>query len=281
VSWSEEAAWLCGAAGFARFAAAAERPWPRSVAMRSFGLYLARRGGSGGDMVALRAGRHGQDGAGGHAHNDPLAVAIWFGGEPVVIDPGTGAYLGRRALRDRFRGVAAHATVCVDGEEPSSLLVTRPFALPDRARARVCALDDGADAWRCGGLHEGYRRLGLVCRREVHLCRATGAVTVIDELLSRGPALLLDGLKGHQVVVSFPLASTEAAIVGEAVRFGPPDAPIAWLRAEGDGPRWRLDPAPSSPGYGRIVPGLVARRVGRVHAPARLVTVIEPGSERQ
>ncbi len=279
IRWSEEAAWLCGAQGFARFAAAAERPWPRSVAMTSFGLYLGRRGGPGGDLVALRAGGgHGQGGAGGHAHNDPLAVAIWLGGQAVVIDPGTGVYLGRRALRDRFRGVAAHATVCVDGQEPSPLLLTRPFALPDLARARPVRLDDGEDAWSCSGRHEGYRRLGLICRREVRMCRATGAVTVIDEMLPRGPAWLLEGGKGHEVIISFPLASTEAAIVGDAVRFGPPGAPIAWLRAGGDGLAWRLDPAPRSPEYAHIVPGLVARRVGRAHAPARIVTIIEPAA---
>jgi hypothetical protein len=207
-----------------------------------------------------------------------LAVAVWFGGEPVVIDPGTGVYLGRRALRDRFRGVAAHATNCVDGEEPSSILTTRPFALPDRSRARALELDDNEEEWRCSGRHEGYRRLGLICRREVRLCRATGAITLVDELIPRGPSMLLDARrrKGYEVIVSFPLATTDAVVVGDAVRLGPADAPIAWLRGAGEGLVWRLDPAPRSPGYARIVPGLVARRVGRVGAPVCIKTVIEP-----
>ena len=57
-------------------------------------------------------------------------MSVWFDGQPIVAETGTGVYLGRRALRDWFRGVAAHATVCVDGEEPSPVPLTRPFALP-------------------------------------------------------------------------------------------------------------------------------------------------------
>src|SRR5262249_59463799 len=105
--------------------------------------------------VRVRAGGHGQGGAGGHAHNDALSVSVWFGGRRVIVDPGTGVYLGRPALRDRFRGVAAHATVCVDGLEPSRMLSTRPFALPDETRARIPSAREGGRVSRCGAAHAG------------------------------------------------------------------------------------------------------------------------------
>jgi heparinase II/III-like protein len=251
VSWSEEAAWLLGAEGHRRWLETEPRPWAASCVARSFGIALGRTGGLGGDMVALRAGPHGQSGAGGHAHNDPLAVAVWFDGAPVVIDPGTGAYLGRSAWRERFRGVAAHATVCVDGEEPSPLPATRPFALPDAAGARILAADDTPAQWRCVAEHHGYRRLGVRHRREVMLDRRRATVVIIDAL---------DGGGSHDVAVSFPLATPDHA---------------SWLEGDGPGLSWRIDPGLDSPAYGLVRESVVARRVGRVQLPFTTVTRIE------
>jgi hypothetical protein len=44
----------------------------------------------------------------GHGHCDALHLSIWFRGEPLVIDPGTGAYHSDRALRDYLSSWEAH-----------------------------------------------------------------------------------------------------------------------------------------------------------------------------
>src|SRR6185295_6768408 len=160
--------------------------WPQAWCAPSFGLAAAREGGSGGDLLLLRAGPHGQQGAGGHAHNDALAVSVWFGGRPVVIDPGTAVYLGRPALRDRFRGVAAHATLCVDGAEPSPIPATRPFALPDRTRARLTATGEDGRAWGASAVHDGWSRLGVRHRREVTYDRKARTIIITDTVDGTG-----------------------------------------------------------------------------------------------
>src|SRR5262249_43250124 len=189
--------------------------------------------------------------------------SVWLDGRPVVVGPGTGVYLGRPAWRDRFRGVAAHATVCIDGEEPSPIPASRPFALPDRARARLVACEDVGGRWRCAGTHEGYARLGVTCRREVRFDRGAGRVDVIDTIQGAG---------AHRVELSFPLAGAARRVDG-GVAVGA--ARLESGAADGDKPvGWRLDPGAVSPRYGEIAPAPVARRTGRVQCPVTLVTSI-------
>jgi hypothetical protein len=265
VGWSEVAGWMLGLAGRARWEAARPEPWAERFDSTAFGLYLSRRGGRGGDLVTLRAGPHGQGGAGGHAHNDTLAITVWLDGRPAIVDPGTGMYLGRPALRDRFRGIAAHAALCIDGLEPSPILATRPFALPDRAGARVVTVESGAAAWRCVAEHSGYRRVGVVHRRELRHERDARRLTVIDTLTGSGT---------RRVALSFPLARGEARLDGDAVDGG--DVGITAGEADRDKPLpLRIDPGLVSPRYGDVAAAPVVRRVGRVSLPVTVVTVIQ------
>ena len=263
VDWSPVAEIMGGADARARWDAAEPVSWPESVLAPSFGLALARLGGLGGDMVVLRAGSHGQNGVGGHAHNDALSLSLWFDGRRAIVDPGTGVYLGRPAWRDRFRGVAAHATVCVDGLEPSALRETRSFALPDLTRARILACAEDGGRWRCVAEHEGYLRTGVRVRREVRYDRAARTVEIVDSL---------DGSGVHRVDVGFPLAGVATAD-GDTVIAG--DVRIQAGAADADKRvAWRLDDGAVSRRYGEIEPAVVARRVGRVELPVTLVTIV-------
>ncbi|HZS24403.1 MAG TPA: heparinase II/III family protein [Gaiellaceae bacterium] len=51
-----------------------------------------------------------------HAHADALSFQLWWGGRPVVVDPGTYTY-EPGADRDWFRSTRAHSTVTVDGRD--------------------------------------------------------------------------------------------------------------------------------------------------------------------
>lgn len=77
--------------------------------------------------------RNGQNGKGGHAHNDKLAVALWLYGYPVLVDSGTGSYSKNR---NGFRSSAAHNTISVEGFEPCDLSVGS-FRLPDDAKTSI------------------------------------------------------------------------------------------------------------------------------------------------
>ena len=70
-----------------------------------------------GDLhVVMKAGPFGP-GSGGHSHADLLSLVIRLGDEQVLLDPGTYTYVADPALRDWFRGTAAHNTVRIDGRD--------------------------------------------------------------------------------------------------------------------------------------------------------------------
>jgi hypothetical protein len=214
---------------------------------------------------------------GGHGHNDPLALELRLDGGPLVVDPGTWSYLGDPAGRDRFRGVAMHSTLQVDGREPSPLLPGRPFALPDRAHAELRELWRGPGFDAAAGRHLGHP--GLEHRRALAL--GESAAWVLDDLQGEGD---------HAVVSRFHLPDAEARLraltederarlgelpfaadwdVEHAVELGPPDAPRAlWVAPRGG--RIALIPSAYSPGYDRQVPAVCIEVALRAELPVRL-----------
>src|SRR2546422_8808752 len=107
-------------------------------------------------QLVIDAGSHGA-GRGGHRHADALSVQLAVNGQPLLIDPGTFAYVDSNGERNRFRGTAGHNTAQVDDlsqAEPSG-----PFGWEDLPSVSV-------DRWVTGktfdlfvGSHRGYCRL--------------------------------------------------------------------------------------------------------------------------
>jgi len=70
-----------------------------------FGLYLYR---SRRVFLAIRCGAVGQNGRGGHAHNDQLSFELNVDGEDWVTDPGTYLYTPMPTRRNEYRSARAH-----------------------------------------------------------------------------------------------------------------------------------------------------------------------------
>ena len=101
-------------------------------------------------FISFRCGSIGQNGRGGHAHNDQLAMEIEIDGEPWAQDPGSFTYTADLALRDRYRSVLAHFAPRDGGKEPARMIA--PFQLEDRAQGKLIAFDDH----RMAGWHRGF-----------------------------------------------------------------------------------------------------------------------------
>jgi hypothetical protein len=187
VAFSAEAAWLGGLAGWRRWQGLGEQTAPASESFPAGGIHVLR---SERLEVTLRCGGYGQQGVGGHAHNDQLSLAVWLDGAPLVVDPGTFCYGADPVWRNHLRGTAAHATVMVGAAEQSPLYDGRMFALPDAAHAVLDELVEAGESARLAAHHRGYRR--LACRathhREVLLDRRRAALLVCDTIEGRGQA---------------------------------------------------------------------------------------------
>lgn len=133
-----------------------------------FGLYVWR-----GDnlYLAIRCGALGQNGWGGHSHNDQLGIELWIGGKPLVVDPGTYLYTPCVELRNAYRSVKAHyAPQFADGCEPGSLSLGT-FSLGNEAQAVCLCFQDRVFV----GQHVGY---GFLVYRQIKIERE--AVKVVD-----------------------------------------------------------------------------------------------------
>lgn len=61
--------------------------------------------------MAVRCGEIGQNGNGGHAHNDQLAVELTLDGKNIIRDPGTYIYTPSPSCRNEFRSTSSHFTI--------------------------------------------------------------------------------------------------------------------------------------------------------------------------
>ena len=68
-------------------------------------------------FLAVSCGQNGQNGRGGHNHNDKLSFELSVRGFDFVVDGGCPVYTANPKIRNRFRGTRAHSTVIVNNQE--------------------------------------------------------------------------------------------------------------------------------------------------------------------
>lgn len=179
---SPEVAWTLGVEAWTRLA---ETPLDGTRLPESLphgGIYVLQRNGL---RAVVRCGDVGQNGNGGHAHNDLGSYELFHRG-PLVVDPGNYAYTSDPASRNAFRSTAAHNTIMVDGQEINPL-PAELFRLPQVARPRVALWNPG-DRPMLIIEHDGYRRLPGKPRhqRSLELARDGSCLAVSDRIIGSG-----------------------------------------------------------------------------------------------
>lgn len=171
-------AWLLGLRAWQGLTSriATEAP-QRSRAFPDGGWYLLR-GADG--MLLVDVGPHGSL-AGGHSHADALAVDLTVGNRPVIVDPGTGAYVG--PWRDAFRATSAHSTLCLaDGSGSATPAGQFRWGRWPEVTVRHWSAADGWAALEAE--HDGFSGSvpGLIHRRTVIFHQGWGWL-VLDQVL--------------------------------------------------------------------------------------------------
>ncbi len=85
----------------------------------------------------FNAGSNGQNGNGGHAHNDRLGIELTVCGQDIIKDSGTGLYTPHPTMRNAYRSTAAHFAPCPKGEEQNNFEKDGLFWMPDETKAGV------------------------------------------------------------------------------------------------------------------------------------------------
>ncbi len=117
-----------------------------------------------------------------HGHADALSIWLHVDGAPLLVDAGTYRYHGAGAVRDAFRGTAAHNTLTVSSADQSE--IAGPFNWSRKAHCRVLSVSD--TPWAVEAEHDGYvKRFGCRHRRRIE---SAGPLrfSVIDTLVGTG-----------------------------------------------------------------------------------------------
>jgi Heparinase II/III-like protein len=120
-----------------------------------------------------------------HGHADALSILFQAGGQDVLADTGTFAYLGHPDWRRYFRGTRAHNTVVVDGLDQAVQETGFQWSSPFNSRLVIRA--ERADGETVlVAMHDGYlQRTGVIHWRGL-LYRYPGLWVIIDRLTGSG-----------------------------------------------------------------------------------------------
>ena len=135
-----------------------------------FGLYILENKGI---RMFIRCGSVGQNGKGGHSHNDQLSFELFIDNKAVIVDPGTFVYTPNPEIRNEYRSTKMHNTLSIDGYEQNYWDNDSPDDLfwlkKDKAKARMIEFSDSHFI----GEHYGF---GKPHRREIKVGRQKSTV---------------------------------------------------------------------------------------------------------
>lgn len=135
----EQLRWLYVEAEFSR-AAAIPLFEPKHVESFDQGGVTVARFAAGNAVVAFDHGPLGFGPLAAHGHADALSIQLFFGGEAVLVDPGTFVYNGNREARNSFRSTMMHSTLSINERDQSEIL--GPFLWGKKAVVRDFKLEE-------------------------------------------------------------------------------------------------------------------------------------------
>jgi len=150
-----------------------------SKAFPNAGWYIMRHEN---DYCFVSCGPNGQDGIGGHAHNDKLSFELMLDGEDVIVDPGSYNYTAYPGWRNRFRSTGFHNTVNLENIEQNNI-TSSLFALGSGVDFKVNRFEDKSRHIIFEG-EISYIFNGCKHLRVIILDKLNRSVEIVDEIIS-------------------------------------------------------------------------------------------------
>jgi hypothetical protein len=264
----EEAIWLFGE----RAAAFRQSVIRKSIStvdlssrgFSSAGWYIMRHREA---YLFVSAGSNGQNGNGGHAHNDKLSFELYMGDRAWVIDPGTYVYTGDYRARNWFRSTASHNTAVVDGQEQNVIGSKTIFKMSDLAEIKINRWDtrdlyDFFDAQ-----HNGYYRLEepVLHRRQFYFNKPLTLLLIKDTFLGEGT---------HRIDLYFHLNTERVSTFEDGVAIHCAEHSLYLAPLLSNGLVQNVEPGLVSQSYGCYHRSAVVNHRKRGKLPIQLVTLI-------
>ena len=152
---SPEIFWLLGEDGLQRFENLPASHRPLAASYPDGGLWISRSDDSR-DILTFRLGPLGQNGNGGHAHNDQSSITIRLDGNPVIVDPGSAVYTSDPGKRNLYRSTGSHATIALGDIEQNRFVRRNLFTLPQEVETEFMSIETVGDETYIEGILKGY-----------------------------------------------------------------------------------------------------------------------------
>lgn len=213
----------------------------------------------------------------GHAHCDVLSYELSLDGQRVVVDTGVSTY-EPGPERHYERSTAAHNTLRIDGEEQAEIWAS--FRVGRRPKVRPM---DSGQVKRYAfmrGLHQAYRRLGVVHARQIILCPGNCWV-VIDSLEGGGWHRVESFIHFHPGVQVGACTEGERSFAGDLrKRFLLSFASHRYFLLSSEAGNFALKEAWYSPEFGRRQKQTVCCWAWQGFLPSQLVYALVPAGRR-
>lgn len=184
--YDEEADWLFGDAGNATYHRLKNRGSQSiqdfdSVAFPKSGIFVMRNRNA---YMCISCGTNGQNGNGGHCHNDKLSFELRINGEDIIVDPGTYVYTSDYKARNLFRSTEYHNTIRVNGLEINEYNEKELFRMRGKGKGRLVKWESTERYDLFEGYHDGYHRLDppVTHTRQIRFVKARQLWVITDSV---------------------------------------------------------------------------------------------------
>jgi uncharacterized heparinase superfamily protein len=182
--FDEEAFWVFGNKGKELYDNLPSRKEPiTSKVFPNAGWYIMRHEDT---YCFISCGPNGQNGNGGHAHNDKLSFELMLDGKDIIIDPGTYVYTPYPVERNKFRSTESHNTIQFNGCEQNEIPKKNMFSLPDSVNIKYATLKETADQIRFEG---EIQYLNFTHKRMIILDKKHSNLQITDKISTLKPVM--------------------------------------------------------------------------------------------
>jgi len=149
----------------------------QSRAFHDTGIYVMRAKNL---YCIVDAGPNGQNGNGGHGHNDTLSFELSIGSTDFIVDPGTYLYTSNPAERNHFRSTQMHNTVFIDNQEINRFRDDTLFGLIEDSKPTLNRWDSDSNEDYLDVVHNGYEKVGVSHQRVFELDKNKEQLEITD-----------------------------------------------------------------------------------------------------
>ena len=271
----EEAFWLCGESAYNMWARIQETSettqYNNSAAYTDAGIFIMRKHDA---YLIVDAGKNGQNGLGGHAHNDVFSFELYFDQTQWIVDPGTYTYTSDYLARNLFRRTSSHNTVMIDGIEQNTLNPKAPFWLGSESDPKVEVWKTGETFDYLAASHAGYHRLRqpITHHRRIFFNKENSPWWLIQDYF--------EGTGTHEFVWSYQVMNHDIEVLDNGfVLLNQNNKNLAFLFLDNK-PEMAVEEGWYSSSYGIKSKIPVVRARLRAGAPVAMTLLIHPIDEK-